>query len=319
LLLLAGLAPAPLTLGQEGVKELAKTASQKASALGSKAGGMLTSNPWTWGHAALAVLIILGLLFADVIRPGSFRRKGVRKVEGHPAFIWWACAALVFGVQILAGGFLRFIPEKHLGPTESFQYSAVSSAVVLGASVFAAWLIARLAKREEDEAGFRFSGRGVVWGVTGFLLAWPVVTAAGVLFTHIASKAAGAPPESVAHPVLQNILAHRGSTHATLAIVTAVLLAPIAEEFIYRGFLQTGFLRITGWPWISALLTAGLFALVHRIGDQPLPWHAAGTVGVLGLCMGIAYERTKEIGVPIVMHMLFNSANIVLAMAAKQG
>ena len=30
--------------------------------------------------------------------------------------------------------------------------------------------------------------------------------------------------------------------------------------------------------------------------------------------MGIAFERTKEIGVPITMHVLFNLANVVLAM-----
>ena len=37
----------------------------------------------------------------------------------------------------------------------------------------------------------------------------------------------------------------------------------------------------------------------------------------LGAGMGLAYERTRRLGVPIVMHMGFNAANIALAMQSQ--
>jgi membrane protease YdiL (CAAX protease family) len=36
---------------------------------------------------------------------------------------------------------------------------------------------------------------------------------------------------------------------------------------------------------------------------------------MLGLAMGIAFERTKRLGVPIIMHICFNGLNVALALS----
>jgi membrane protease YdiL (CAAX protease family) len=65
--------------------------------------------------------------------------------------------------------------------------------------------------------------------------------------------------------------------------------------------------------WISILGTSTLFTLVHRMGQPPVPWHALVPIFVLSVSMGVAYERTKRIGVPIAMHVCFNALNVALA------
>jgi len=97
-----------------------------------------------------------------------------------------------------------------------------------------------------------------------------------------------------------------------------VLGAPIVEELVYRVFIQSAIIRVIGGVWPGVLITAGIFAAVHRIGDpeSAVPWVALAPIFVLGLAMGIAYERTKRVGVPILMHMAFNAVNVGMALAA---
>ena len=210
---------------------------------------------------------------------------------------------------------MRFVPEQYTSTVESFQYKVLQLGAVYAFSLFAALLLARLIARSCEGAGLTASARSVVWGVTAFLLSWPVVTAAGQGFVAIQTKQTGSAPPNIAHPALKELLEQRSSPYAWAMIFLLVVAAPIIEEIIYRGFVQSAFLRLTGWPWISAILSSAVFAGVHMLPGNPLPWYSAATVGVLGLCMAIAYERTKEIGVPITMHVLFNAVNVALAYA----
>jgi len=81
-----------------------------------------------------------------------------------------------------------------------------------------------------------------------------------------------------------------------------VVIAPVAEEFIFRGLLfpfvkQLGFPR-TAWFGVSAL-----FGLIH--------WDAAIFVPlfVLALVLTWLYNKTGNLLVPITVHILFNGIN----------
>jgi membrane protease YdiL (CAAX protease family) len=85
----------------------------------------------------------------------------------------------------------------------------------------------------------------------------------------------------------------------------AVVLAPVAEEFIFRGLLYSGAKKL-GWPkcgWLGASL---LFALVHGSAPIFLP------LFVFGLALTWLYERTEGLLAPILAHSLFNTANLVM-------
>ena len=79
-----------------------------------------------------------------------------------------------------------------------------------------------------------------------------------------------------------------------------VLAAPLCEEFLFRGVLQGGLRRALP-AWQAVGIAAALFAIVH-------PPAAMLPVFVLGLCTGLAYERSGALLAPMLTHALYNAA-----------
>ena len=85
----------------------------------------------------------------------------------------------------------------------------------------------------------------------------------------------------------------------------AVVIAPVAEEFIFRGILYP-FVKQLGWPRLALFGVSFLFALIHVNAPTFVP------LFVLALALTWLYERTGKLIAPIVAHGLFNGANLVL-------
>ncbi len=85
--------------------------------------------------------------------------------------------------------------------------------------------------------------------------------------------------------------------------VAGVILAPLCEEFLFRGYFYGVGKRYFG-AWISGLLTAALFAAFHASLTS-----LAGLF-VLAIALTLAYERTGTLAVPITMHALFNATSL---------
>ncbi len=85
----------------------------------------------------------------------------------------------------------------------------------------------------------------------------------------------------------------------------AVVLAPLAEEFIFRGLLFSGFKKV-GWPKCGWILVSLLFALIHASAPIFLP------LFVFALALTWLYEKTEGLLAPVIAHSLFNAANLAL-------
>lgn len=154
---------------------------------------------------------------------------------------------------------------------------------------------------------------GIRRGLAGIAVAYPIVWVAGWIITLLARAIAGDDAiETVAHETLRSMQANPRDPAwwTTAALVT--IGAPIVEEIVYRGFLQPGIRLLIGRPWLAVILPSILFAFVH---GEAVPWHALPVLFVLSLALGIARARTGSIVPSIVMHALFNAANIGLVMA----
>jgi len=90
----------------------------------------------------------------------------------------------------------------------------------------------------------------------------------------------------------------------------AAVLAPVAEEFIFRGMLYP-FVKQLGSPWSARLGVNAVFALIHQDLGTLIPLFA------LALALTWLYERTDNLLAPITAHSLFNVANLVLLGFAK--
>jgi membrane protease YdiL (CAAX protease family) len=84
--------------------------------------------------------------------------------------------------------------------------------------------------------------------------------------------------------------------------VFAVVLAPVAEEFIFRGMLFP-FVKQLGFPKTAWFGISFLFALIHMNAPTFVP------LFVFALALTWLYDRTDNLLAPITAHALFNAVN----------
>lgn len=85
-----------------------------------------------------------------------------------------------------------------------------------------------------------------------------------------------------------------------LAFVALVVLVPIAEEVLFRGYLY-GKMRKVAPIWLSVILTSVLFGAVHGA------WNLAVDMFALGVVLSLLREMTGRLWAPILLHMLKNA------------
>jgi membrane protease YdiL (CAAX protease family) len=92
-----------------------------------------------------------------------------------------------------------------------------------------------------------------------------------------------------------------GPAFMVLLAITLVVLAPLSEEFLFRGFLYRGFANGFG-PFAAILLTALIWASIH-VQYSPV---LMGQIFVYGLVLGWIRWRSGSLIVPMVLHGIIN-------------
>ncbi|MBI5397750.1 MAG: CPBP family intramembrane metalloprotease, partial [Verrucomicrobia bacterium] len=115
--------------------------------------------------------------------------------------------------------------------------------------------------------------------------------------------ALGIPPDE--QDILKLVRRSKSPAVRAYLVLMVVVLAPVAEEGIFRGFIYPVVKRHVGL--VKALVIVSLlFAAAHQnVG-------AFGPLVVLALLLGLAYEVTGNLIVPIAIHSLFNLTNLVV-------
>jgi len=85
----------------------------------------------------------------------------------------------------------------------------------------------------------------------------------------------------------------------------AVVLAPMAEEVLFRGLLYAVVRQRTS-PWFAAVSTSFAFGAIHGNLMTLLP------LTVFSLVLVWLYEETGNLATPVIAHSMFNLANLVL-------
>jgi len=264
---------------------------------------------------------LLSLVLAAVVLSVGYRsgwlagKRGVgREVMIHPAPIWLLCALLVWMSSLVAGSIAMGLSGMKIGTLlGSTKAQAVFMLSTYGVSLTIGGLLVYLMNASAPRAGLECKPKSLALGVGLLLLAWPVVTVASVGAAMVHQQMFGPIADSVAHPTLQLLVDNKGDVWAWLLAGLAVIAAPVQEEIIYRGFLQSALLRATKSAWWSIVVTSMIFALAHVVGVGVVPWYAAVALFVLSLTIGLAFERTGRLGVAIGMHVMFNAVNVALA------
>lgn len=155
----------------------------------------------------------------------------------------------------------------------------------------------------------------VMMAVAAALLLWPVITAVSESIVAI-ERWFGTSTPAVGHQTIEILL--KAGTHDPwwwLTIASAVIVAPLAEEFVYRGLLQQGLKAIGLSTRIAIVITSFLFAMMH----WPALTDGSRLVGIIVLFIlavgwGMLYERTGRIAAPVLAHAIFNATNVLIAL-----
>ncbi len=290
---------------------------------GDRAGDGAASAVAAWGFWISVVgLPVAGVLLwkFDIARPGSLLRSGVRALPPVPWTVWLAGAVLVFlaaplgGVIALAVTGTEF-PTKYAHRTHEVLraqgiYTIGAYVAAVGAAIALCVLVSRLVAGGVRASWLSVSARDPVRGVIGLCAALPFVNVMNMASAFLYERFTHTHVSELAHETLEAMKSMPGDSWVWVQVGAAVIAAPIVEEVLYRGMLQTAALQLTGRASVAIGASSILFALSHATVS---PWYAWPALGVLGAALGFAYERTKSLGVPIVMHMGFNALNVAMA------
>lgn len=94
-----------------------------------------------------------------------------------------------------------------------------------------------------------------------------------------------------------------------------VLVAPLAEEAFFRGFLCGGLDR-AGRRWTAVILSSAAFGLLHvPLDDLTLAWDRMIPFALIGAVFAAAYLRAKNLTAPTLAHGFYNGSVAAAAIA----
>ncbi len=139
-------------------------------------------------------------------------------------------------------------------------------------------------------------------GLKYYLIVLPVIIASGFIVNFVL-RVFGIEPEQ--QNIINNILSENSSGVFAFMIFFGIIVAPIAEELLFRGFMQPA-LRITYGKLQTVLISGFVFALIH--------WNAQVflQIFILGLLLAYLFETTGSLVAPITVHVCHNTATLAL-------
>ncbi len=176
---------------------------------------------------------------------------------------------------------------------------------ILIAEGLAAWLAVMLVRRQ----GLKLSVIGLgrrpkmndLWkGAIGFAAFYALLIVAGVIINLI-SPDINNQQQNLGFNNINN------GTENLLAFISLVLLPPLGEETLVRGYLFSG-LRKAWRFWPAVLVTSLIFGAAHlEFGSGgPLVWAAAIDTFMLSIVLCFLRDRTGALYAGMLVHMLNN-------------
>lgn len=214
------------------------------------------------------------------------------------AVLVWLTAVFVGGV---AGALLATDTGDglELGDTAVATVVVVQNAALLGGGLLVSRLRGLGTLRRDF--GFRLSGSDLGWLPLGALLQFAVSLA--LVPIALVADLDDAPQEAVRQ------LEDAGGLSLVILALGVVVLAPLAEELLFRGLLLRALLRRTTPGWAVGW-SAAAFALVHLLDPDAAPLLPG--LMALGVVAGIQAVRTGSLSRPIMLHAGFNLVTVLL-------
>ena len=246
----------------------------------------------------------------DPFSSGSRGRHGCDPRCSRPTWhVWGTAYALIF-IFINSQLIYTFIPAEELdSPTFSTILANFLSFHVTGLVIIVVtiWLFVQPGQRAKEvylDKGFSLAVVTRAVKITTCLVPAVAVLNIGIL----------ALMKKLHWPVSEDPMTHWLLTAPPyiLLLLTfgAVVIAPVAEEIMFRLVLYNTFRQFFGKRFAN-LSTSLLFAVFHLRPEQVIP------LFILALILQKSLNRSQNILLPITIHSLFNGVMITLALIAR--
>jgi membrane protease YdiL (CAAX protease family) len=220
-----------------------------------------------------------------------------------------------FAIWLMGTATFQSIAHQFMGPLAGWQRQFVDNLVFCAGAALTIVVILLIA-RFTFARGLRGFGlrpktipRDFGWAAVTLWAVWPIVLAMIVLVMAIGKALFGEDFEIPQHVGLELITESPALALQILIVFLAVVIAPLVEEMLFRGLIQTTLRSYFGRPWLAVMITSALFASVHANATH---WPA---LFALAMGLGYSYEKSGSLFRPIFMHALFNATTIAAALA----
>jgi len=220
-----------------------------------------------------------------------------------PLFIWLGAVSSAVSIT-----------RKVLSDVQSWQSAFLDNLILCVGGIMTTALIIFLARASFAR---RLKGFGLnvkiihkdfLAAAAGLLSIWPLLLTMIILTVYLGKVISGRDYKMPQHEELQLITTHPQLPLRILIVITAVVVAPVLEEALFRGLFQTMIRSLLLKPWLSIAISSIIFTTVHQ---NLAHWPA---LFVLAVCLGYAYEKSGSLFRPIFIHSLFNGITIVAAL-----
>ena len=179
----------------------------------------------------------------------------------------------------------------------------------------------------------RTTVKDFLMAIVNLLATWPIMMAAITMTMFIAELIWGSEYQIQQHQQLEMITEYTQLPLRIMIFFVAVVIAPLLEEMLFRGFVQTTIRSILdlrfsnfdyrnetnnlqpaigNWQsksaWLAIAASSAFFAIMH---EDPGHWPA---LFVLGVCLGYSYEKSGSLLRPIFIHLFFNAYSLTAAL-----
>ena len=217
--------------------------------------------------------------------------------------LWQGPPAIIVG---LAAPILSGLPEWVSWLVRNLVMSVSAFGAAIGFCILAWHTFAR--RLLGLGLGVRHLRRDIVQALVILFCIMPVILVMIVTVQTLGEHFNGPDYEVGQHQELEVLTSYPQRSLKMSVAIVAVLAAPLVEELLFRGLIQTLIRSYIGRPWLSVILTSVLFATVH---ENYTHWPA---LFVLSLAIGYAYEKSGSLWQPLFMHAMFNGMSVMAFM-----
>lgn len=280
-----------------------------------------------WQKPVLSGLLALSLVLSVLwlvrvsMKRGQFWPRG--EIQDRPQLPEVALAAV--SLALLASLWAWLL--KGIVESQNLELALAGALGELCTCLLILSLLGWKAPKQLDSFGLVVRGwpKHVGWGLVWALAVWPIAIQLLLPLSLRAAKSVSRWAWQVnytaqPHTLLREMSEVSAPLNVWLLVILAVVIAPLAEEILFRGLLQGALVRLLRSRWIAIVITAAIFSVLHLVirenvaaGESSLAQvETIPSLFLLGLALGYSYEKTRSLYRPMVIHLAFNALSLIM-------